>query len=239
MNLNIFTPKNKSEREIELNSFLNLHTASLEKIAINISRFDRKTTKETSKKKGEILEVNELVMKFSDLPHLSKRIFKNLKKLKFKKPLPIQSLSFPLILKGENVICVAKTGSGKTLSFLLPTFIRLNFYYKKEFSSFTWKDCEKPEDFFKREVYTLSERPPIGASVLILVPSKELAIQIFEVAKKLGRKTQVKCAIFLSEDSKRDQHKVAYFLTERPSKKRSSPDSRERLTQSNCTREWT
>ena len=191
-----------------IQDFLNSHTASLEKIAIKVSRFDKTSETEDNKQSSQVLSLNELIHKFPDIPHLSKRLFKNIKKMKFTFPLPIQSLSFPLMLKGENMICVAKTGSGKTLSFLLPIYTRLNYFYKEDLWSFSWNDCEDPKNFYKREIYTLGAKPKIGVSVLILVPSKELAIQIFEVAKKLGRKTHIKTGIFLSEDSKKDQFKV-------------------------------
>lgn len=110
------------------------------------------------------------------------------------------------------MICVAKTGSGKTLAFLLPIIIRLNFHFKREFAKFEWADCRQPEKFFKRDVYTLAAKPGIGVSALVLVPSKELAIQIFEVAKKLTRKTGIKCGILLSEDSKKSQFMVGADL---------------------------
>ena len=37
-------------------------------------------------------------------------------------PTPIQSIALPSIMSGRDVIGIAKTGSGKTLSFLLPMF---------------------------------------------------------------------------------------------------------------------
>mmetsp|Transcript_22173 Transcript_22173/g.33043 ORF Transcript_22173/g.33043 Transcript_22173/m.33043 type:complete len:499 (+) Transcript_22173:469-1965(+) len=54
-------------------------------------------------------------------------IKKEIKNLLFLKkiyiPLPVQSLSIPVILRGKDILCIAKTGSGKTLCFLLPTII--------------------------------------------------------------------------------------------------------------------
>ncbi|CAG8602485.1 10048_t:CDS:10 [Funneliformis mosseae] len=45
-----------------------------------------------------------------------------IKKLNFEKPTPIQSQAIPAIMAGRDVIGVAKTGSGKTIAFLLPMF---------------------------------------------------------------------------------------------------------------------
>mmetsp|Transcript_23476 Transcript_23476/g.32756 ORF Transcript_23476/g.32756 Transcript_23476/m.32756 type:complete len:314 (+) Transcript_23476:374-1315(+) len=45
-------------------------------------------------------------------------------KKNFNFPLPIQSLLIPSILKGKDLICLAKTGSGKTLCYLLPLILR-------------------------------------------------------------------------------------------------------------------
>ena len=45
-----------------------------------------------------------------------------LKKHGMTEPTPIQSIALPSIMSGRDVIGIAKTGSGKTLSFLLPMF---------------------------------------------------------------------------------------------------------------------
>jgi superfamily II DNA/RNA helicase len=222
--MNIFAVETKKSYSLNLNQFLNANQASLEKIPIKESRFDKVDSK-INNESTTVLKVEELMQKFKHLPHISKRLLKNLKKMKFEAPLAIQSLCFPLMLKGQNLICVAKTGSGKTLAFVLPALIRLHYHYKNNFHSFNWQNCEEPEDFFKKEVYTLSANPKIGVSTLILVPSKELAIQIFEVTKKLARKTKIKCGILLSEDSKKDQFKVNInHFNPKETSKRPGPD---------------
>lgn len=45
---------------------------------------------------------------------------------KFDKPSPIQALAFPVVLSGHDLIGIAETGSGKTLSFLLPSIVHIN-----------------------------------------------------------------------------------------------------------------
>ena len=43
----------------------------------------------------------------------------------YKFPTPIQRKSIPLILEGENIVAMARTGSGKTASFLIPLISKL------------------------------------------------------------------------------------------------------------------
>lgn len=76
--------------------------------------------------------------------------------LGYEKPTPIQMQALPVIMSGRDVIGVAKTGSGKTMAFLLPMFRHI-------------KDQEPVND-----------DGPIG---LILTPTRELATQIFRDCK--------------------------------------------------------
>lgn len=77
-------------------------------------------------------------------------------KLGYQKPTPIQMQALPVIMSGRDVIGVAKTGSGKTMAFLLPMFRHI-------------KDQDPVRD-----------DGPIG---LILTPTRELATQIFRDCK--------------------------------------------------------
>lgn len=90
---------------------------------------------------------------FSDLG-LSKNLIHNINKLGYKEPFPIQTESIPAILSGKDVMGIAKTGSGKTASFVLPILEKL-----------------------QKLTYTRNR----NISVLLLVPTRELAIQIHKV----------------------------------------------------------
>ncbi|VDD89816.1 unnamed protein product, partial [Enterobius vermicularis] len=75
----------------------------------------------------------------------------------FQKPTTIQSISWPIAMSGRDIVSIAKTGSGKTLSFILPGIM-----------------------------HTLGQPPRShheGPSVLVLLPTRELAQQVQEVAK--------------------------------------------------------
>lgn len=92
--------------------------------------------------------------KFPDLMH-------EIKKAGFEKPSPIQSQMWPILLRGEDCIGIAQTGTGKTLAFLLPALIHTDAQ-------------PHPRGIEARG----------GPNVLVLAPTRELAIQIEkEVAK--------------------------------------------------------
>ncbi|MCJ1335327.1 ATP-dependent RNA helicase dbp4 [Bachmanniomyces sp. S44760] len=94
-----------------------------------------------------------------DLP-LSKQTASGLEASHFKTLTDIQRKAVPLGLKKFDILGAAKTGSGKTLAFLIP--VLENLYRKK------WTELD-------------------GLGALILSPTRELAIQIFEVLRKIGR----------------------------------------------------
>lgn len=108
----------------------------------------------------QALDPNEDEIKlFTDLP-LSKPTASGLEASHFKSLTDIQQKAVPLALKGSDILGAAKTGSGKTLAFLIP--VLENLYRRK------WAELD-------------------GLGALILSPTRELAIQIFEVLRKIGR----------------------------------------------------
>ncbi|WP_018343920.1 DEAD/DEAH box helicase [Cytophaga aurantiaca] len=94
-------------------------------------------------------------MSFSSLG-LSPAILKALEKQFYNTPYPIQEQAIPFILKGKDILGIAQTGSGKTASFVLP-------------------------------ILQLLQTKPLGKnrhiSALVLVPTRELALQVGEVFK--------------------------------------------------------
>ncbi|CAH2261072.1 jg5461 [Pararge aegeria aegeria] len=86
------------------------------------------------------------------------RILKSLKLMGFLKPTQIQAKALPHMLLGDDIIGAAKTGSGKTLAFLIPAVEKLiNMEFSKKH----------------------------GVGCLIITPTRELALQINVVLKKL------------------------------------------------------
>jgi superfamily II DNA/RNA helicase len=96
-------------------------------------------------------------MHFKDIID-DERILQTLEKLGYQVPTPIQAEAIPQILKGGDLRAASQTGTGKTAAFLLPALMRL----------------------VKAE-----ERK--GPKVLVLVPTRELAIQLASECAKLGR----------------------------------------------------
>ena len=104
-------------------------------------------------------------MKFDDY-YIAPEIKKSLEKLGFKRPTDIQYRAIPSILKGEDVLAIAQTGTGKTAAFAIPIINLLN-------------DRQK------------GHRPE-GVKCVVMVPTRELALQITEVFDSLARFTTVK-----------------------------------------------
>lgn len=94
-----------------------------------------------------------IFMSFESLG-LSHNIIRSVNKLGYLKPFPIQEQAVPVILQGKDLMGIAQTGSGKTACFVMPILEKL-------------QNSEVKKD---RNV-----------QVLILVPTRELAIQIDEV----------------------------------------------------------
>ena len=86
---------------------------------------------------------------------LPKQVNNALEKLQISEPTPIQLKSFSPIMSGKDVMGIAQTGTGKTLAYLLPILK-------------TWK-------------YNKNGSP----TVLILVPTRELVVQVAEVVQTL------------------------------------------------------
>ena len=107
---------------------------------------------------------------FKEISQIPNIIQDNLSTLQFNQMTSIQNLSIPIILEGIDLVGCAQTGSGKTLSYLLPISILL---YSNNYPLINKK---------KRISYPL---------LLIIVPTRELAIQIYYEALKLLYQTEI------------------------------------------------
>lgn len=100
---------------------------------------------------------------------LSKRLLNLLTdKLSFNHPFPIQCQSIPIIMSGRDMIGIAETGSGKTLAYVLPMIRHIN-----------------DQDLLK---------PGEGPIALIMVPTRELAGQVYSTVKLFGKVMNIRVA---------------------------------------------
>ncbi|MEK7452235.1 MAG: DEAD/DEAH box helicase, partial [Patescibacteria group bacterium] len=115
----------------------------------------------------------ELPTTFDDLG-IYPELLKRLGDLGFKHPTPIQHAAIPIGTKGEDMIGIAQTGTGKTLAFCVPMIQRV------------------------------SETKGMG---LILLPTRELALQVEEVLKRVGAAFGMRTAILIGGASMHPQIK--------------------------------
>ena len=90
----------------------------------------------------------------------------------FEKPSPIQAKAWPVAISGKDVIAVAKTGSGKTLGFLLPIFHRIS--------------TKNLPSGAQENVKTHRNSTTPSPMALVVSPTRELAIQIHGECVKFG-----------------------------------------------------
>lgn len=82
--------------------------------------------------------------------------------LGFKEPRPIQAKAFPVILSGKDMVGIAQTGTGKTFAYMLPILQMLPFSKEKQ------------------------------PRVLVLVPTRELVVQVVDEIEKFGKYSSIK-----------------------------------------------
>ncbi len=90
------------------------------------------------------------MMESFDELNLNRSLRLGIDELRFEQPTPIQEKAFPVIMSGKNVVGIAQTGTGKTLAYAMPILQQ-------------WK--------FSKQ---------LNATVLILVPTRELVLQVVE-----------------------------------------------------------
>ena len=118
---------------------------------------------------------------FSDIS-LCSALQSNLTRQGFVQPTPVQVQAIPPALAGRDVVATAQTGTGKTLAFLLPILELLS---------------RKPANGIQAS----------GIQALILTPTRELALQIHEVATTLAASVGVRSVVVVGGMSETDQLK--------------------------------
>jgi len=116
-----------------------------------------------------------------------------LKKQGYEKPTPIQAFSWTIALTGRDIVAIAKTGSGKTCSFLLPALTRI-------------KKNGGPQKAPEMELVNGRWKPgAVKPTSIVLAPTRELAIQINDECTKFCPAVKAKCVVLYGGAAKGDQ----------------------------------
>ncbi|KAM3535234.1 hypothetical protein MY4038_001475 [Beauveria bassiana] len=114
---------------------------------------------DTAEKATSTAGKSEKSFSFTDLA-LDPRLVQAVAEQKFSQPTLVQRMAIPIALKGQDVLCKAKTGSGKTAAYVLPV---LNGIIKRKTTD-----------------------PEPATTALILVPTRELADQVFKTIEQFS-----------------------------------------------------
>lgn len=120
-------------------------------------------------------------MKFEDYK-IAKVLKTEISNMGWKRPTDIQYKAIHSILKGEDVLAIAQTGTGKTASYVIPI---LNQVY-----------------------HQLSTQKEHYVRSLVLVPTRELAEQVEQVFKKIGKQTSIRTQSVMGGVTQDDQIKA-------------------------------
>lgn len=128
----------------------------------------RKRGQDSDEEEKEKIEFSETIDTFDDQltfqdMNVSRPLMKGLSSMNFEKPTPIQAATIPVALLGKDICACAVTGSGKTVAFMLPILERL--LYRPKQAAVT--------------------------RVLVLVPTRELAVQVHTVSRQLAHHTNI------------------------------------------------
>ncbi|XP_068157574.1 ATP-dependent RNA helicase p62 isoform X1 [Drosophila tropicalis] len=98
--------------------------------------------------------------------YLPDYVMKEIRRQGYKEPTPIQAQGWPIAMSGSNFVGIAKTGSGKTLGYILPAIVHIN----------NQQPLQRGD----------------GPIALVLAPTRELAQQIQQVATEFGSSSYVR-----------------------------------------------
>ncbi|XP_042318577.1 probable ATP-dependent RNA helicase DDX43 isoform X2 [Sceloporus undulatus] len=104
-------------------------------------------------KEGEKRHIPNPICRFEDAFKHYPDVMANIRKVGFQRPTPIQAQAWPIILQGFDLIGIAQTGTGKTLAYLMPGFIHL-------------------------DLQPIPRKKRGGPGMLVLTPTRELALQV-------------------------------------------------------------
>lgn len=148
---------------------------TMPKFEKNFYQENEAVTKRSAAEVDEFRNKHQMVVKGTDIPKpvetfeeagFPSYVLKEIKAQGFPNPTAIQSQGWPMALSGRDVIGIASTGSGKTLSYCLPSIVHINA-----------QPLLSPGD---------------GPICLVLAPTRELAVQIQTECSKFGKSSRIR-----------------------------------------------
>ncbi|SSD59125.1 probable ATP-dependent RNA helicase DBP2 [Saccharomycodes ludwigii] len=166
---------NNNQKVVNLDEKPNWDLDTLPKFEKNFYSEDPKVAARSDAEIAEFRKENEMTIYGHDIPKpittfdeagFPDYVLNEVKEEGFEKPTGIQCQGWPMALSGRDMIGVAATGSGKTLSYCLPAIVHINA-----------QPLLSPGD---------------GPIVLVLAPTRELAVQIQKECSKFGRTSRIR-----------------------------------------------
>jgi ATP-dependent RNA helicase DDX5/DBP2 len=154
---------------------ISLDLASLPKFEKSFYKENEEVTNRSQKDIDAFRKANQMAVTGTNVPRpvetfdeagFPNYVLSEVKAQGFDKPTSIQSQGWPMALSGRDVVGIAETGSGKTLTYCLPAIVHINA-----------QPLLSPGD---------------GPIVLILAPTRELAVQIQTEISKFGRSSRIR-----------------------------------------------
>uniref|UniRef100_A0A2I3GA37 RNA helicase n=1 Tax=Nomascus leucogenys TaxID=61853 RepID=A0A2I3GA37_NOMLE len=124
---------------------------------------------------------------FSDV-EMGEIIMGNIELTRYTRPTPVQKHAIPIIKEKRDLMACAQTGSGKTAAFLLPILSQIYSDGPGE----ALRAMKENGRYGRRKQYPIS---------LVLAPTRELAVQIYEEARKFSYRSRVRpCVVYGGAD---------------------------------------
>uniref|UniRef100_A0A8C9W3F6 RNA helicase n=1 Tax=Scleropages formosus TaxID=113540 RepID=A0A8C9W3F6_SCLFO len=131
-------------------------------------------------------------------------IMGNITLSRYSRPTPVQKHAIPIIKSKRDLMACAQTGSGKTAAFLLPVLSQI-------YTEGPGKALQENGKYGRRKQYPIS---------LVLAPTRELALQIYDEARKFAYRSRVRpCVVYGGADigqQIRDLEKGCHLLVATP-----------------------
>ncbi|XP_026126835.1 putative ATP-dependent RNA helicase an3 isoform X7 [Carassius auratus] len=119
-------------------------------------------------------------------------IMSNISLTRYTRPTPVQKYAIPIIKAKRDLMACAQTGSGKTAAFLLPVLSQIYTDGPGEALQATKASTQENGKYFRRKQYPIS---------LVLAPTRELALQIYDEARKFSYRSRVRpCVVYGGAD---------------------------------------